>query len=155
MKSFMTVFSLILLSACSSTHRDTAFAPRSERVQTYGRQAQHSERVPMNGQQTSQSEQEQMNDLSIYAISLYDTAYHYGGTSLLSGFDCSGFVQYVFKNSLGAELPRTSFEMSRIGRSLTKAQLQPGDLVFFNTHTHTHTHIVQPYFEEFYENITP
>jgi cell wall-associated NlpC family hydrolase len=83
----------------------------------------------------------QMNNLAIYAMSLYDTPYQSGGASRLNGFDCSGFVQYVFKNSLGVQLPRTSLEISQMGTPLNTVQLQPGDLVFFNTAHSPYSHV--------------
>jgi cell wall-associated NlpC family hydrolase len=58
--------------------------------------------------------------------------YKWGGTSPRTGFDCSGFVQYVFAKH-GASLPRTSREMASSGRRLRPewSSLQPGDLVMF------------------------
>ena len=82
-----------------------------------------------------------MNSLAIYAMSLTDTPYQYGGTTRENGFDCSGFVQFVFQNSLGLQLPRTSFEMSQLGTPLNADQLKPGDLVFFNTTHSRYSHV--------------
>ncbi len=59
--------------------------------------------------------------------------YVFGGTSP-SGFDCSGFVQYV-ANSVGVALPRMADEQYQMGHSVEKSRLQPGDLVFFSTYT--------------------
>ena len=60
------------------------------------------------------------------------TPYKWGGTSPKTGFDCSGFVQYVFAKH-GASLPRTSREMASSGKRLRPewSALQPGDLVMF------------------------
>jgi cell wall-associated NlpC family hydrolase len=60
------------------------------------------------------------------------TRYRYGGESPLTGFDCSGFVQYVYGRH-GVELPRTSRQQAQAGRSLPLqvGALQPGDLLLF------------------------
>ncbi|MGL5347933.1 MAG: NlpC/P60 family protein [Peptostreptococcaceae bacterium] len=50
-----------------------------------------------------------------------------------NSFDCSGFTSYVFRNAAGVSLPRTSSAQSGYGQTVSKANLQPGDLVFFNT----------------------
>ena len=66
--------------------------------------------------------------------------YVWGGTSP-SGFDCSGLVQYVFK-AHGISLPRTTKEQWKVGTSISKSQLQVGDLVFFaNTYTTGVSHV--------------
>lgn len=58
--------------------------------------------------------------------------YKYGGTSVSTGFDCSGYTQKVFKD-LGITIPRTTGSQMSKGTSVSKANLKPGDLVFFNT----------------------
>ncbi len=55
--------------------------------------------------------------------------YVYGGTTP-SGFDCSGFVQYVFAKN-GISLPRVSHDQFQVGTSISFDNLEPGDLVFF------------------------
>jgi cell wall-associated NlpC family hydrolase len=60
------------------------------------------------------------------------TRYRYGGESPAEGFDCSGFVQFVFARH-GVELPRTSYQQVSAGRPAPGeiTALQPGDLMFF------------------------
>jgi cell wall-associated NlpC family hydrolase len=58
-----------------------------------------------------------------------------------SGLDGSSFVGYVFKDKLGFLLPRKSTQMSRVGKPVTRDELQPGDLVFFNTMRLTFSHV--------------
>lgn len=65
------------------------------------------------------------------ALSLRGTSYRNGGADP-SGFDCSGFVYYVFAQH-GVTVPRTVLEQSRAGRAVAPDQLEPGDLLFFST----------------------
>lgn len=65
------------------------------------------------------------------ALALRGTPYRNGGADV-SGFDCSGFVQYVFAQH-GLGMPRTVAEQYEIGRKIKPNELQPGDLVFFRT----------------------
>src|SRR5690606_32408315 len=65
------------------------------------------------------------------AMGLLGTPYRWGGTSPDAGFDCSGLVNYVFRTTLGIELPRISRDMARNGEQVDRASLSAGDLVFF------------------------
>lgn len=62
---------------------------------------------------------------------LLGVPYRFGGTSP-NGMDCSGFVQYVFKNAIGYALPRQVLSMVEMGQPVARDQLKFGDLVFFN-----------------------
>lgn len=62
--------------------------------------------------------------------SLFGIEYRYGGESV-SGFDCSGFVQFIYQDAFSARIPRTSGELSEIGRKIPRKKLKRGDLVFF------------------------
>ncbi len=75
------------------------------------------------------------------ALSLSGIRYQYGGNNPDSGFDCSGFVRHVFKESSNIILPRSALEMSQIGKTIAKNKLQPGDLVFFNTLKSAFSHV--------------
>ena len=75
------------------------------------------------------------------AKSLLDVDYKYGGNTPATGLDCSGFVRYVFKQAWGAYLPRTSRAISRKGIYIRRAELQPGDLVFYNTRHRKYSHV--------------
>jgi len=56
--------------------------------------------------------------------------YKYGGTDK-RGFDCSGFVQKVYKDALNIQLPRVTKDMAKLGKKIPQFRLKPGDLVFF------------------------
>ena len=70
------------------------------------------------------------------AVSLIESKvgnkYVWGATGPDS-FDCSGLVQYVYKNALGKNIPRTSYEQSKVGEPISRENLQVGDLLFFDT----------------------
>ena len=67
-----------------------------------------------------------------YAKQLLGKPYVWGAQGP-NGFDCSGFTYYVFKNAAGITLPRTSAAQSKYGMAVSKSNLKPGDLVFFDT----------------------
>lgn len=65
--------------------------------------------------------------------------YRWGGTTS-RGFDCSGFVNYVFKKN-GIALPRTAASMYKKGKKISKSNLKKGDLVFFQTYKKGVSHV--------------
>jgi cell wall-associated NlpC family hydrolase len=75
------------------------------------------------------------------AMDLLGIRYRRGGSSPEAGFDCSGFVSHVFREGLGLVLPRSSKEMSKTGEEVSKDELRPGDLVFFNTMRRAFSHV--------------
>jgi hypothetical protein len=105
--------------------------------------AQASEQVPEPGEEISLLERYTNNvqDLILKGLEFVGVNYRRGGTSPDSGFDCSGFVQAVFRDALGKLLPRTAREQSKIGEVVDKSELKPGDLVFFNTMRRAFSHV--------------
>lgn len=83
------------------------------------------------GDNTEASTLVNSNDLVATAKNLIGTKYRSGGTTK-AGFDCSGFVNYVF-DDVGIDLPRTSAGMHSTGTKVDRDNLSTGDLVFFNT----------------------
>ncbi|MDU1534617.1 MAG: C40 family peptidase [Neisseria sp.] len=72
-------------------------------------------------------------ELMLHSMGLVGTPYRWGGSSTATGFDCSGMIQFVYKNALGVSLPRTARDMAAASRKIPDNQLKAGDLVFFNT----------------------
>ena len=80
-------------------------------------------------------------DVVVGALNMIGVRYRWGGNTPDSGLDCSGFVRYVFQDTLGMNLPRRAEEMSRVGEKVSMSNLKPGDLVFFNTMRRTFSHV--------------
>lgn len=76
-----------------------------------------------------------------FAMTLRDIRYRRGGRSPHSGFDCSGFVHYVFAQVLGIDLPENSAAQFRDSRMIDRDDLQAGDLVFFRTRGKRVSHV--------------
>jgi cell wall-associated NlpC family hydrolase len=76
-----------------------------------------------------------------FAMQLRDIRYRRGGRAPATGFDCSGFVHYVFANVLGLDLPGDSAGQFSSGALVARAQMQAGDLVFFHMHGKRVSHV--------------
>lgn len=66
------------------------------------------------------------------AMGFIGVAYRFGGTTP-RGFDCSGFMQYVFRKTFAVNIPRTAAQQATVGSHVSRGNLQPGDMVFFKT----------------------
>ena len=75
------------------------------------------------------------------ALSYLGVPYRLGGASPRTGFDCSGLVSHVFRQTFGLSLPRTAQEIARNGAAIARGELLPGDLVFFNTRGFLNSHV--------------
>jgi cell wall-associated NlpC family hydrolase len=90
---------------------------------------------------------QQMHDrtteMAVAALDFVGVRYRRGGTSAETGFDCSGFTRHVFEMSLGMVLPRRADEQAAAPGlvAVKRDDLQPGDLVFFNTLKRTFSHV--------------
>jgi len=80
-------------------------------------------------------------EVLVNALSLTGIKYTRGGNTPETGFDCSGFVRYVFKQAASLTLPHSALAISQLGQTIPKNELQPGDLVFFNTLKNTFSHV--------------
>lgn len=82
-------------------------------------------------------------DMVLTALNFLDIPYRRAGNTAEQGFDCSGFTRHVVATSLGLVLPRSAEEQAHAKGLVTvpKDELQPGDLVFFNTLRRTFSHV--------------
>lgn len=94
-------------------------------------------------QQESSSDgwQARAHEILMSAFSLTGVKYKWGGSSPETGFDCSGFVRYVFQQAANLTLPHGARALSQLGQKIPLDQLRPGDLVFFNTLKSAFSHV--------------
>lgn len=124
MKSTVLVLSLLCLT-CVPAHADEA---------AYARQREFLDSAVDNVRSGT-------SKLIVQAMGFLGINYKYGGASPDTGFDCSGFVTHVFKEAAGVILPHNAYRMSLSSKKISTQQLQPGDLVFYNTLKQAFSHV--------------
>ena len=75
------------------------------------------------------------------ALGFLGVPYRRGGNTAETGFDCSGFVKAMYEQTVGLILPRKAEQQAAATQRIDKADLQPGDLVFFNTMRRAFSHV--------------
>ena len=91
--------------------------------------------------QASRPVSEKGNEVVFYAMGLIDTGYRFGGKNPEAGLDCSGMVSYIYGRAAGLKVQGSAADMARSGRAIERAELRPGDLVFFNTLNRSFSHV--------------
>ena len=81
------------------------------------------------------------SDLVMNAMGLLGVPYKWGGNTTETGFDCSGLVVSVYQQSIGLLLPRKAEQQAAATETIDTTELQPGDLVFFNTMRRNFSHV--------------
>jgi cell wall-associated NlpC family hydrolase len=81
------------------------------------------------------------SELVVNAMTFLGVPYKRGGISLETGFDCSGFVRAMYEQTAGLILPRKASQQAAATQKIGKDDLQPGDLVFFNTMRRAFSHV--------------
>jgi cell wall-associated NlpC family hydrolase len=83
----------------------------------------------------------EQSEMLFQVLSSIGVDYKYGGNSHATGFDCSGLVAHVFREGYGITLPRNTYGQSQAGTAVAQNELQPGDLVFYNTLDRPYSHV--------------
>lgn len=123
---------VVLLSACASQAPQTTIshsAPIAPPVEMLDE-----EPIDFLSDSSKSYELPQLADsLLAHGLSLVGTRYRFGGRSADTGFDCSGFVGYLFNEEVGLQLPRSTREMINLDApKVSRTELEPGDVIFFN-----------------------
>lgn len=91
--------------------------------------------------QVRQSATNTASDLVFTALGFMGVPYRRGGNSAETGFDCSGFVKAMYEQTVGLILPRRAEQQAASTQKIERSDLQPGDLVFFNTMRRAFSHV--------------
>ena len=91
--------------------------------------------------QVGKSVRSRASELVVDAMGFLGVPYKRGGNTAESGFDCSGFVRAMYEQSVGLLLPRRAEQQAAATQRIDKTELQPGDLVFFNTLQRAFSHV--------------
>ncbi len=110
---------LLALAACASLPEEDLGEPPSAAL-------------PGNGKGT---------EVALFAMSLIDTGYRFGGKNPEAGLDCSGMVSYIYDKAAGLRLDGSAAQMAKQGRPVAYREMEPGDLVFFNTRNRPRSHV--------------
>jgi cell wall-associated NlpC family hydrolase len=81
------------------------------------------------------------SELVVNAMGFLGVPYKRGGTNGDTGFDCSGFVRTIFEQTAGLVLPHNAKQQASASEKIERSELQPGDLVFFNTMRRAFSHV--------------
>jgi cell wall-associated NlpC family hydrolase len=92
-------------------------------------------------EQVRQTVTSRASTLVTNAMGALGVPYKRGGNSAETGFDCSGFVRAMYEQTIGLVLPRRANEQAAATDRIDKNDLQPGDLVFFNTMRRAFSHV--------------
>lgn len=96
---------------------------------------------PANSELAVRADSAKAREVVLYALSLVDTGYRFGGKNPQAGLDCSGMVTYVFHQAAGLKVSGSAADIAQQGRPVERFALKPGDLVFFNTSGRRHSHV--------------
>jgi cell wall-associated NlpC family hydrolase len=91
--------------------------------------------------QVGQTVADRASSLVVTALGFLGVPYHRGGSTAETGFDCSGFVRATYNQTIGYLLPRRAEDQAAATQKIDRSELQPGDLVFFNTMRRTFSHV--------------
>lgn len=91
--------------------------------------------------QIRQNVSEKASNLVLTSLGFLGIPYRRGGNTAETGFDCSGFVKAMYQQTIGLILPRRAEQQAATTKTIARSELQPGDLVFFNTLRRAFSHV--------------
>ena len=129
------------MAACLLLAASLTFAAPEDAQVPMDKRANETVNLIMLGDQVKTTVGEKTNQMLGKAMTLLGVPYKRGGSSSDTGFDCSGFVRHIYETSVGRLLPRRADEQAKSTEKIDRNELNPGDLVFFNTMRRTFSHV--------------
>jgi cell wall-associated NlpC family hydrolase len=140
-KSYIVKFKPFAIAACLLLASSLIFAAPEDEQATAIKRAPELASLMQLGDQMKTSVGEKTNKMLGQAMTLLGVPYKRGGSTAETGFDCSGFVRHMYETSIGRLLPRRAEEQAIATDKIDRSELNPGDLVFFNTMRRTFSHV--------------
>ena len=128
-------FLFILLMSCGLVHATPSSLPADELESLLAERGLVAQFTQM-----GQTVGNQASDLVVNAMGYLGVPYKRGGNNS-AGFDCSGFVRAMYENTLGLVLPHNAKAQAAATEKIDRSELQPGDLVFYNTLRKAFSHV--------------
>lgn len=122
----VSVVFMLILAGCSSSRKTVVMAPVTKASDIKSRVTIKKKVAPV----TISTRDVKAADVVSFAITLIGVPYRYGSTDKNKGFDCSGFISYVF-NHFGISVPRITYDFTNAGTEVPISSSKPGDLILF------------------------
>jgi cell wall-associated NlpC family hydrolase len=133
---------LILMAACATAQAAPAASVDDEIGRFMAEKASATDTgLLARLEQVSQNVTHMSSELVLTAMGFLGVPYRRGGNNAESGFDCSGFVKAMYEHTVGLVLPRRAEQQAAATSTIDRKDLQPGDLVFFNTMKRAFSHV--------------
>lgn len=136
-------FYILILLVCSSAQAAPGAAPTDDVDSFLHDKSLLTQLAEMRQTVAGQAHQvvDRTSDLVVTAMGFLGVPYRRGGNNAETGFDCSGFVRAIYQQTAGMLLPRRADQQAASTEKIDKKELQPGDLVFFNTMRRAFSHV--------------
>jgi cell wall-associated NlpC family hydrolase len=140
MKQYLSV---VLVSACLAAQAAPTVAPDEDEMGHFIAEKHLAPQARLLDKlgQVRQNVGNSASELVLTAMGFLGVPYRRGGNNAESGFDCSGFVKAMYEKTVGLVLPRRAEQQAAATSKIDKNDLQPGDLVFFNTMKRAFSHV--------------
>jgi cell wall-associated NlpC family hydrolase len=134
---------LVLVSACLAAQAAPAVSQDQDEIGQFVAEQGLAPRTGLLDKlgQVRQNVGNEASELVLTAMGFLGVPYRRGGNNAESGFDCSGFVKAMYEKTVGLVLPRRAEQQAAATSKIDKNELQPGDLVFFNTMKRAFSHV--------------